>query len=172
MTLSSPGALLRFSLFIDASTSDRSMDGASMLEVVVGSSRESWLAEALRVIQFFIEFNTSLQYSVFIMNVRPIFFYNRNSWPFPKRCFCLACFKLLLFSMASMICFLSCLRMSSFIFRRIALQISEYSMLSVGVCASLSVVWYLLTACWVSHFCICQLLKWQLNESSSQLRHP
>ena len=35
MMLSSPGALLRFSLFIDASTSDRSMDGASMLEVVV-----------------------------------------------------------------------------------------------------------------------------------------
>ena len=31
--LSSPGALLRFSLFIGAST-DRSMDGASMLEVV------------------------------------------------------------------------------------------------------------------------------------------
>ena len=29
------------------------------------------------------------------------------SWPFPKRCFCLACFKLLLFSMASMICFSS-----------------------------------------------------------------
>ena len=27
------------------------------------------------------------------------------SCPFPKRCFCLACFKLLLFSMASMICF-------------------------------------------------------------------
>ena len=28
--LSSPGALLRFSLFIDASTSDCSMDGASL----------------------------------------------------------------------------------------------------------------------------------------------
>ena len=47
MMLSSPGALLRFSLFIDASTSDCSMDGASMLEVVVRSSRESWSAEAL-----------------------------------------------------------------------------------------------------------------------------
>ena len=35
--------------------------------------------------------------------------------------------------MALMMCFSSCLRMSSFIFRRIALQISEYSMLSVGV---------------------------------------
>ena len=30
------------------------------------------------------------------------------TWPFPKRCFCFACFKLLLFSMASMICFSSC----------------------------------------------------------------
>ena len=44
--LSSPGALLRFSLFIDAS-SDGSMDGGSMVEVAVGSSRESWSAEAL-----------------------------------------------------------------------------------------------------------------------------
>ena len=35
--LSSPGALLRFSLFIDASTSDGSMDGGSMVEVVVRS---------------------------------------------------------------------------------------------------------------------------------------
>ena len=56
------------------------------------------------------------------------------SWPFPKRCYyCLACFRLLLFSMASMICFSSCLRMSSFIFRQIALQISEYSMLFIDV---------------------------------------
>ena len=59
--LSSPCALLRFSLFIDASNSDRSMDGGSMLDVVVRSSRESWSAEALLdLIQFFIEFNTSL----------------------------------------------------------------------------------------------------------------
>ena len=35
--------------------------------------------------------------------------------------------------MTSMICFLSPLRLSSFIFRLIALHISEYSMLSVGV---------------------------------------
>ena len=47
MMLSSPGALLHFSLFIDASTSDGSMDGGSMVEVVVGSSCESWSAEAL-----------------------------------------------------------------------------------------------------------------------------
>ena len=46
MMFSSPGALLRFSLFIDASTSG-SMDGGSMLEVVVRSSRGSWSAEAL-----------------------------------------------------------------------------------------------------------------------------
>ena len=45
--LSSPGALLHFSLFIDASTSDCSMDGGSMLEVVVQSSCESCSAEAL-----------------------------------------------------------------------------------------------------------------------------
>ena len=38
MMLSSPGALLRFSLFIDASTSDCSMGSASVLEVVVRSS--------------------------------------------------------------------------------------------------------------------------------------
>ena len=44
--LSSPGALLRFSLFVDASTSDGSMDSASVLEVIVRSSRESWSAEA------------------------------------------------------------------------------------------------------------------------------
>ena len=47
MMLSSPGALLHFSLFIDTSTSDRSIDGGSMVEVVVRSSRESWSAEAL-----------------------------------------------------------------------------------------------------------------------------
>ena len=47
MILSSPSALLRFSLFIDASTSDGSMDGGSMVEVIVGSSCECWSAEAL-----------------------------------------------------------------------------------------------------------------------------
>ena len=35
MMLSSPGALLRLILFIDTSTSDGSMDGGSMAEVVV-----------------------------------------------------------------------------------------------------------------------------------------
>ena len=45
--LSSPGALLRFSLFIDASTSDGSMDGESVLEVFVRLLRESWSAEGL-----------------------------------------------------------------------------------------------------------------------------
>ena len=47
--LSSPSALLRFSLFIDASTSDGSMDGGAIVKVVVGSSRESWSAQALLV---------------------------------------------------------------------------------------------------------------------------
>ena len=47
MMLSSPYALLRFSLFIDVSTSDGSMDCGSMVEVVVRSSCESWSAEAL-----------------------------------------------------------------------------------------------------------------------------
>ena len=47
MVLSSPGALLHFSLFIDAATSDSSMGGGSMVEVVVRSSRESWSTEAL-----------------------------------------------------------------------------------------------------------------------------
>ena len=131
----SHGALLRFSLFIDASTSDGSMDGG------VNGRGRCWIIHVslvqlklFLIIQFFVEFNTSLHYSVFIMNeCSPIFFHNRIIWPFPKRCFCLACFRLLLFSMASMICFSSCLRMSSFIFCQIALQISEYSMLSVGV---------------------------------------
>ena len=45
--LSSPGALLHFSLFIDVSTSDGSMNGGSMEEVVVRSSCESWSTEAL-----------------------------------------------------------------------------------------------------------------------------
>ena len=45
--LSSPGAILRFSPFIDASTSDGRVDGGSMVEVVVGSSCESWSVEAL-----------------------------------------------------------------------------------------------------------------------------
>ena len=35
MMLSSPSALLHFSLFIDTSTSDGIMDGGSMVEVVV-----------------------------------------------------------------------------------------------------------------------------------------
>ena len=38
------------------------------------------------------------------MNVRLIFSIIEIRWPFPKRCFCLSCFRLLLFSMASMIC--------------------------------------------------------------------
>ena len=45
--LSSPSALLRFSFFIDTSTSDGGMDGGSMVEVVIGSSCKSWSAEAL-----------------------------------------------------------------------------------------------------------------------------
>ena len=55
------------------------------------------------------------------------------SWPFPKHCFRLACFKLLLLSIAWMICFSSCLRVSSFIFHGIALQISEYLIFSISV---------------------------------------
>ena len=47
MALSSPDVLLRFSLFIDISTSDGSMDGGLMVEVAVRSSCESWSAEAL-----------------------------------------------------------------------------------------------------------------------------
>ena len=47
MMLSSPGALLCFNLFIDASPSDGSMDGGSMVGVVVGSSYESGSVEAL-----------------------------------------------------------------------------------------------------------------------------
>ena len=35
MMLPSRGALLRFSLFMDASTSDGSIDGGSMVEVVL-----------------------------------------------------------------------------------------------------------------------------------------
>ena len=45
--LSSLGALLRFSLFIDPSTSDGSMDGGSMVELVVGLLCEYWSVEAL-----------------------------------------------------------------------------------------------------------------------------
>ena len=45
--LSSPGALLCFIVFIYASTSDGSMDGGSTVDVIVGSSCESWAAEAL-----------------------------------------------------------------------------------------------------------------------------
>ena len=47
MMLSSPNALLHFSLFIYASTSDGNMDGDSMVEVVVGSLCESWSGEPL-----------------------------------------------------------------------------------------------------------------------------
>ena len=47
MMFSSPGALLRCSLFIDASTFDGSIDGGLMLDFVVRSSREFWSAEAL-----------------------------------------------------------------------------------------------------------------------------
>ena len=91
-------------------------------------------------------------------------------WPFPKRCFCLACFRLLLLSMTSIICFSSCVSSSSFIFCQITLQISEYPMLSVRL--PFLFIWYVLTACRVSYFCICGLLKRQLHGSSSQLHYP
>ena len=45
--LSSPSALLRFSLFIDASTSHGIMGDGSMVEVAVGSACECCSAEAL-----------------------------------------------------------------------------------------------------------------------------
>ena len=73
--LFSPGALLRFSLFIDCSTSDGSMDGGSIVEVVVGSLRVSCQLKLFLSIQFFVEFNTSLHDLVFIMNVHPISFH-------------------------------------------------------------------------------------------------
>ena len=41
MMLPIHGACVCFSLFIDVSTSDGSMDGRSMVEVVLGSSCES-----------------------------------------------------------------------------------------------------------------------------------
>ena len=47
MMLSSHGALLQFSLVIDVSTSDGSMDGGSMVEISVESPCKSWSAEAL-----------------------------------------------------------------------------------------------------------------------------
>ena len=49
----------------------------SIIMWVLVSLSSSWF------IQFFVEFNTSLHYSVFIMNVRPIFFHNRNDLAFP-----------------------------------------------------------------------------------------
>ena len=45
--LSSPAALLHFRIFVDTSTFDGSMDGGSMVEVIVGSSCEYWSAVAL-----------------------------------------------------------------------------------------------------------------------------
>ena len=51
------------------------------------------------------------------MNVHPIFFRIEISWPSPKLWFCLVCFRFLLFSMASTICFLLCLQMSASNFR-------------------------------------------------------
>ena len=45
--VSSLGALLRFSLFIDASTFHGSMYGGSMVEAIVGLPCESWSSEAL-----------------------------------------------------------------------------------------------------------------------------
>ena len=47
MMLPSRSALLRFSLFIDASTSDGGVGDGSMVKVVVGSPCESWSAEVL-----------------------------------------------------------------------------------------------------------------------------
>ena len=54
MMLSCPGALLRFSLFIDASTSDGIMDGGSMVEdhhVSLGQLKLFFIYTALRRIQ-------------------------------------------------------------------------------------------------------------------------
>ena len=106
--------------------------GGSMVEVIVGSSLNRGQLKLLSI-QFFVKLNTSFTIRCLLRMCVPSSSTIEIIWPFPKCCFCLACFRLLLFSMASLICFSSYLRMSSFIFRRIALQISEYSMLSVGV---------------------------------------
>ena len=81
--------------------------------------------ELFSSIRFCVELDTSLRYSVFIMNMLPIIF------PYTLL---LSCLFRTMFSIASIICFASCLRVygcfpSSFA----ALQISEYSTLSLGV---------------------------------------
>ena len=128
--MSPPTGLLRFNIFIDASTSDGSMDGGSMEEFVVGASCESWSAEAEAPLDLYSSsWNSSHLFTIRFLSWMCVSSSSTIdiSWrPFPKRCLGLACFRLLLFSMASMICFSSCLRMSSFVFRRIDIYIYIY----------------------------------------------